>query len=176
MKSLSDEAYYSGLIFLKDFQKSAIDLPSEQRNRFVTLSSEISFLGRQFLDEARSSRPPVYIESSDLSDLKDRGMGARLRLQAKFTNRKLLVYPNSLQAQMIMRSAPAEEPRRRLYIAANTSPPEHVQTLEKLLRARAELSRLVGSESYAHMALDDKMARSPGEQTCNVYFQMAYLL
>ncbi|KAG6871902.1 Mitochondrial intermediate peptidase [Termitomyces sp. Mi166 len=88
-------------------------------------------------------------------------MGVRLQLQAQFTQRDLLVYPGSLQAQMIMRSAPSEEPRRRLYIAANSSTPEQIRILEELLRTRGELAKLVGKESYAAMTLGDKMAKTP---------------
>lgn len=119
-------------------------------------------LGRQFLNEAAGARPPAAIRPSELEGLKDGGMGARLHLQARFTNRPLLVYPGSLQAQMIMRSAPTEEPRRKLYVAANSSTPGQIETLERLLRARAELARLCGKESFAHLTLIDKMANSPG--------------
>ncbi|KDQ63283.1 hypothetical protein JAAARDRAFT_29301 [Jaapia argillacea MUCL 33604] len=161
VKSLSREAYQTALIFWRDFEKSGIDLPPEERNRFVTLSSEILSLGRQFLNEASAARPPTAIKSSELAGLKDKGMGVRLQLQARFTQKDLLVYPGSLQAQMIMRSAPAEEPRRKLYIAANSSAPEQIETLERLLQARAKLARLVGRESYAHMTLLDKMAKCP---------------
>ena len=89
-------------------------------------------------------------------------MGARLRLQAEFTQRDLMVYPGSLQAEMIMQSAPLEEPRRKVYMASNSSTPEQIRTLENLLRARGELARLVGKESFAQMTLTDKMAKSPG--------------
>ncbi|EJF66856.1 mitochondrial intermediate peptidase [Dichomitus squalens LYAD-421 SS1] len=161
IQSLSPEAYQTALIFWRDFEKSGIDLPPEQRNRFVSLSTEILVLGRQFLNETAAPRPPAQIQWSELQGIKDLGMGARLRLQAQVTKRDLLVYPGSLQAQMIMRSAPAEEPRRKLYMAANYSTPGQIQVLERLLRARGELARLVGKESYAHMALVDKMAKSP---------------
>ncbi|EPQ60415.1 mitochondrial intermediate peptidase [Gloeophyllum trabeum ATCC 11539] len=161
VKSLSREAYQTALIFWRDFEKSGIRLPPEQRNEFVSLSSEIIVLGRQFLNEAAAPRPPATITSSELRDLKDKGMGVRLQLQARFTQRELLVYPGSLQAQMIMRSAPSEEPRRKLYIASNSSTAEQIATLENMLKARARLARLVGKDSYAHMTLADKMARSP---------------
>lgn len=162
VKSLSPEAHQTALIFWRDFEKSGIDLPPEQRNRFVSLSTEISLLGRQFLNETSSARPPALIKPAELQGLKDMGMGARLRLQAQVTNRDLLVYPGSLQAQMIMRSAPAEEPRRKVYMAANSSTQEQIETLERLLRARGELAQLVGKPSFAHMTLSDKMAKSPG--------------
>ena len=162
MQTLGPEAYQTALVFWHDFEKSAIHLPPQQRNRFVSLSSEILVLGRQFLNEANRARPPTTIKPSELRGIKDQGMGIRLQLQARFTQRDLLVYPGSLQAQMIMRSAPDEEPRRRLYMAANSSSPEQIEQLERLLRARAELARLVGRESFAHMTLADKMAKSPG--------------
>lgn len=162
VKTLSPEAYKTALIFWLDFEKSAINMPTEQRQRFVSLSSDIQTLGREFLSQANSARPPTSITPSELTGLKDKGMGVRLQLQARFTQRDLLVYPGSLQAQMIMRSAPEEEPRRRVYIAANSSTPEQIQILEQLLHTRGELAQLVGRESYADMALDDKMAKSPG--------------
>ncbi|KAI0719962.1 mitochondrial intermediate peptidase [Cerioporus squamosus] len=161
VKSLSQEAHQTALIFWRDFEKSGIDLPPAQRERFVSLSTDILVLGRQFLNETAAARPPARIQYSELQGLEDLGMGARLRLQAQVTKRDLLVYPGSLQAQMIMRSAPAEEPRRKVYMAANSSTPEQLELLERLLRARAELALLVGKESYAHMTLGDKMAKSP---------------
>lgn len=89
-------------------------------------------------------------------------MGRRIQHQALSTKRSLLVYPGSLQAQMIMRSAPEEEPRKQIYTAANSSTPEQIKALERMLAKRAELAQLVGVESYGHMQLSDKMAKSPG--------------
>ncbi|PPQ67160.1 hypothetical protein CVT25_005761 [Psilocybe cyanescens] len=161
VKTLTPEAYQTALIFWRDFEKSAIDLPPTERNKFVSLSSDILVLGRQFLEAANAPRAPASIKHSDLAGLKDKGMGVRLQLQAQFTKRDLLVYPGSMQAHMIMRSAPEEEPRRRMYLAANSSTPEQIEVLEALLRKRAELAQLVGRKSFAHMTLDDKMAKTP---------------
>ncbi|KIY67213.1 mitochondrial intermediate peptidase [Cylindrobasidium torrendii FP15055 ss-10] len=161
VKSLSPEAYQTALIFWHDFEHSAINLPDAQREKFVSLSTEILVLGRQFLRDVNAPRPPASIRPSELSGLKDQGLGVRLKLQARFTQRDLQVYPGSVQAQMIMRSAPAEEPRRRVYIAANSSTPGQIQVLEEILRKRAELARLVGRESFAELTLDNKMAKTP---------------
>jgi intermediate peptidase len=164
VKSLSQEALQTALIFWRDFEKSAIKLPPEQRERFVSLSSEILSVGHEFVTEASAPRPPVKIKPSELEGLKDQGMGARLQRQAWFTQKDLLVYPGSHQAHMIMRAAPDEEPRRKVYMAAHASSPEQIERLERLLGARAQLSRLVGWDSYAGMTLNDKMAKTPGEQ------------
>ncbi|KAH9898220.1 mitochondrial intermediate peptidase [Cubamyces lactineus] len=161
VESLTQEARQTAQTFWRDFEKSGIHLPPAQRERFVALSTEIMILGRQFLNETVAPRPPARIQFSELQGVKDLGMGARLRLQAQVTKRDLLVYPGSLQAQMIMRSAPAEEPRRKVYMATNSSTPAQIDLLERLLRTRGELASLVGQESYAHMTLTDKMAKSP---------------
>ncbi|KIL71684.1 hypothetical protein M378DRAFT_65150 [Amanita muscaria Koide BX008] len=161
VKSLSPEAYQTALIFWRDFEKSAINLSPGQRQKFVTLSSEILVLGREFLEGVSAPRPPASIKPTELSGLKDKGLGVRLQLQAHFTQRDLLVYPGSVQAHMIMRAAPEEEPRKRVYIAANSSTPQQINVLETLLCKRAELARLVGYESFAHMTLDDKMVKTP---------------
>ncbi|KAI3622613.1 mitochondrial intermediate peptidase (MIP) [Moniliophthora roreri] len=160
-QSLGPEALQTALIFWTDFEKSAINLPPAQREQFVRLSSEIIVLGRHFLHEASSPRPPVAITPTELVGLKDQGMGVRLQLQARFTQRDLMVYPGSLQAQMIMRSAPSEEPRRKLYIGAHSSTQEQLDILEALLRKRAELAQLVGWKSFADLTLDTKMAKNP---------------
>ncbi|KAA1467993.1 mitochondrial intermediate peptidase [Dentipellis sp. KUC8613] len=159
--SLSREALQTALIFWRDFEKSGVNLPPAQRDRFVSLSTEILILGRQFLNQASNAKPPAAIKPHELKGLKDHGLGSRLQLQTRFTQRDLLVYPGSLQAQMIMRSAPEEEPRRKVYMASNSSSPEQVEVLEALLRTRGQLAQLVGSQSFAHMTLADKMAKSP---------------
>ncbi|KAH0838015.1 mitochondrial intermediate peptidase [Lanmaoa asiatica] len=161
VQSLSQEAYQTALIFWRDFEKSAIKLPPEQRERFVSLSSEILSLGHEFVTQASAPRPPAVIEPSELDGLKDEGMGARLRRQAWSTQKSLLVYPGSHQAYMIMSSAPNESPRQKLYLAAHTSSQRQIECLEQLLHARAELARLVGWDSYAGMTLNDKMAKTP---------------
>lgn len=159
--ALSKEGQETALVFWRDFEKCAIDLPDAQRNRFVSLSTEILVLGRQFMNDELRVRPPAVIRAEELDGLKDRGMGIRLKNQAFWTRRDLQVYPGSPQAQMIMRSAPNEEPRRKVYLASNSSTQEELYLLEQLLKTRAELARLVGSRSFAHMELIGKMAKSP---------------
>lgn len=173
VKSLSPEAYQTALIFWRDFEKSAIRLPPASREKFVSLSSEILSLGHEFVTQASTPRSAAMIEASELEGLRDDGMGVRLRRQASSTQKSILVYPGSHQAYMIMRSAPKESPRQKLYVAAHSSTRRQVECLERLLRARAELARLVGWDSYASMTLHDKMARTPGgsSRVC-----MAYLL
>lgn len=161
VNTLSPEAHQTALIFWRDFAKSGIDLAPEQRQRFVSLSSEILVLGRSFLNEAHAARPPVTLDLDDLRGGSSKGL---LRLKLKNSRTPLQIYSGSAEARLIMQSPLEDVARRKLYLAAHSSTPEQLDVLERLLRARAELSRLVGRESYAHMVLEDKMAKSPGQQ------------
>lgn len=161
VNTLSPEAYQTALIFWRDFAKSGINLTPEQRQRFVSLSSEILVLGRSFLNEANTTRPPVTLTPEDIRGGKSRALSL---LKLKSSRRNLQIYPGSAESQLIMQSPSEEVARRKLYLSAHSSTPEQLEVLDRLLRARAELSRLVGRESYAHMVLEDKMAKSPGQQ------------
>jgi intermediate peptidase len=163
--SLSNEALQTAYIFLRDFEKHGIHLPEQQRQQVVALSSSILSLGRDFLSDAGEDRPPALIKPSELEGMKDTGGKSRFQMQSRLFNRDLQVYPGSLQAQMIMRSAPAEEPRRKVFISAHSSSPERIQLLETLLRARAYLAQVLGRGSFAQLTLADKMAKSPGMPT-----------
>ncbi|KAG1828109.1 mitochondrial intermediate peptidase [Suillus variegatus] len=149
VKSLSREALQTALIFWHDFEKSAIKLSPEQREKFVSLSSRfclwVTSLSRKLLLRGRRTKGWALV-------FKDKHF---------FTQKDLLVYPGSHQAYMIMRAAPDEEPRRKVYMAGHTSSAEQIDRLERLLNARAQLSCLVGWNSYAGMTLSDKMAKTP---------------
>ena len=72
------------------------------------------------------------------------------------------VDPHSWEGRVLARQHPDEDVRRRLTVAAQAAPEEHVEVLDELLRTRARLAALVGRDSWAEVALEDKMARTPG--------------
>jgi mitochondrial intermediate peptidase len=72
------------------------------------------------------------------------------------------VRPDSPEARRVLRYSTSEEARRKIYVAQNASRAENVETLEQLLRERAELAVLVGHKSYSDMLLKDKMGKNPG--------------
>ncbi|QRW00380.1 metallopeptidase MepB [Ceratobasidium sp. AG-Ba] len=154
---LSPEEKQVALLFIRDFEKSGIHLPEKQRWDFVNISDQILSLGRQFLTEAAAPRPDLKIRVQDLE-----GVPLNvLRTLASDANRRgeVWITPNSWEARMILRHATNEGLRRQVFTASNAIVPEYVKTLEDLLKARADLARLVGSKSYAAMSLSEKMAK-----------------
>jgi intermediate peptidase len=48
-----------------------------------------------------------------------------------------------------------------MYMGINSATPQQLSTLHDLLQSRAQLATLLGSQSFGHMYLCDKMARTP---------------
>ncbi|KAI9823571.1 MAG: Mitochondrial intermediate peptidase [Thelocarpon impressellum] len=142
-------------ILIKDFAKSAIDLPERTRQKFVELSNDISRLGPDFVDGMTPEKPYLVIGSSRLKGL-DPLLAKQLTRFGKATLPTV-----GAQANLALRNVEDAGLRKELYMANRTASREQIYRLDELLRKRAELARLSGYESYGHMTLQDKMAMSP---------------
>lgn len=154
--SWSEEEETVAILLRQDFLKSAIHLPKESRDRFVALSQGISEVGSDFVDHMRPEKMQISMASS-----KFQGMDPRLA--RKYTSFGRLNLPTmSPEATVALRSVMIEETREKIYHATRTASTRSIETLETLLRLRAELADLSGFQSYGQMALRDRMmAKSP---------------
>lgn len=144
---------------LKDFSKSAIDLPQKQRERFVELSSNIKQLGTTFLQNMAPAKSTLTL---DIDRLK--GMDPLILQHLTSTGRrgKVLLPTTGSYAVAALRDVEEEAVRREIYIAGRMASEDQIQILDKFLELRAEVAALSGYQSYAEMNLSDKMAQSPG--------------
>lgn len=143
-------------IMLKDFSKSAIDLPEEQRKKFVSLSSEINRLGTTFLRDMNRASPVLGLNLGRLKGM-DPSM---LRQITNFRGKALLptAGPFPLAA---LRTVEDEAVRREIYVASKTAADRQIRILQDILQLRAEVAKLSGYRTYAEMIMSDKMAKSP---------------
>ena len=153
----NDEEKMVTQILLKDFSKSAIDLPDEKRQAFVDLSNRISQLGTQFIRDMGPERSSIYFQNRQLKDVDP--LVLQYAMKRHLTGISIpTVGPVAVTA---LRSMKDESARRELYIAGRTSPKPHLQTLQDFLQTRAKVANLSGYASYADMNLSDKLAKSP---------------
>ncbi|CAK7197486.1 Mitochondrial intermediate peptidase [Sporothrix eucalyptigena] len=156
VSSWSEEERTVAEMLKLDFTKSAVNLPQASRDRFVDLSQQISEVGSRFVDSMAPAQPWVDLPSSACRGLDP--MVAR-----RFTRGSTLRLPAvSGEAALALRTIYDEDARKTIYYASRTASPLSVATLEEMLGLRSELARLAGFDSYAHMALRDRMmAKSP---------------
>ena len=139
-----------------DFTKSAVNLPQNYRDRFVQLSSEISAAGSAFVQEMVPEQRELALPSSQL-----RGMDP-VQARALTWGGKVHLPTLSAQAALALRTVHDSDARKLIFYASRTASSRSVQILEYMMRLRSELATLSGFESYAHLALRDRMmARSP---------------
>ncbi|WPH04197.1 Hypothetical protein R9X50_00708500 [Acrodontium crateriforme] len=151
----SEEERTVAAILIKDFSKSAIDLPDVDRQAFVDISNEIAQVGTDFVDNIAAEQSTLSFESSRL-----KGMDPVFVRQ--LTRWGSVSLPTvGMPATVALRTVEDAEIRREIYMANRTSSKENLHRLETLLRRRAELANLSGYDSFAHMTLTDKMAKSP---------------
>ena len=143
-------------ILLKDFGQSAIDLPEEERQRFIELSNETKRLGHVFIE---NMEPRISHLRFDVDQLK----GMNPQVVARYSSKRgQVVLPTAGPAPYLaLDSVKDETVRREIYVHGRQSSPAHIQTLETLMKARAEIASLSEHKSYAHRSLEDKMAKSP---------------
>lgn len=154
--SWNEEERMVAQVLLKDFANSAIELPAEKRLRFVELSNQMKMLGNQFLDSMTPTKS--YIDL-DIRQLK----GIDPLTVARWSNgRSKVRLPTVGDVPYVaLGTVEDEATRREIFIAGRQSSKNQIRLLERLMVARAEIASLSGYESYAHMNLSDKLAKSP---------------
>ncbi|KAL1303313.1 hypothetical protein AAFC00_006717 [Neodothiora populina] len=153
--SWSEEEKTVANILMKDFAKSAIDLAEGDRQAFVDISNDIAEVGPMFVDDMAAEKPVLQFQSSRL-----KGMDPTVVRQ--LTRWGSVSLPTiGMPAMLALRTVDDADTRREIYMANRTSSKTNIERLEHLLHRRAELAKLSGYDSFAHMALTDKMAKSP---------------
>jgi intermediate peptidase len=162
-----EEEKMVGKILQRDFSKSAIHLPQDKKNRFVSLSQEINNVGSGFAESMSPAKPYLVLvknklQGADPTLLKNFVPDARW-VYGKWTSggRNVYLPTVGMPSLMALRSVDDAEIRKEIFIASRTASQSTIDTLEAMLKKRAELANLVGYESYLHMALEDKMLSHP---------------
>lgn len=148
-------------LLLTDFEKSGIHMPVKSRNRFVALNDTIQQLGQQFSNSAFPHEQTVTFDNAYVElDGVPRRVVKSLVEETNSSN-TAVVHVDSEIANLILRTARNPETRSRMFSAMNSASTGQIQTLEELLKARADLANLLEKESYAQYFLKDKMVQTP---------------
>ena len=143
-------------ILLRDFAQSAIDLPENRRRRFVELSSQMKQLGSEFVEDMTTKDRYLDFQPSQLKGIDP------LMLSKYGTSQRRVSLPTVGETSYsALGSVQDEQTRRDIYIAGRQCPESQIQKLETLMRIRAEVASFSGYQSYAHMNLSNKLAKSP---------------
>ncbi|PGH36790.1 mitochondrial intermediate peptidase [[Emmonsia] crescens] len=151
----SEEEKITAEMLIRDFTKSGIHLPPEKKKRFVELCNNISDAGFKFVN---GMEPKIGQLSFDKYKL--RGMDPTLVDKLRRWSRVRIPIDGTMP-NIALKSVHDENTRKQIYLTSRKTSNAQIGRLTRLLEVRAELAQLTGYPSYAHMAMSDKMAKSP---------------
>lgn len=155
VKQLSHEEKVVGRLLLEDFKKSGVTLDDAGRESFVSLTTKISLLGRDFISSTHPKQDYIALSQSEAQ-----GMDPTLAQQLTQGN-TVYVPTGGVPGQLALRGMKNEKSRKLLWSKMRESSDKSIESLEELLVSRLDLARLMGKESYADYLLSDKMAGNP---------------
>ena len=160
---------------LRDFRLSGIELPKEKQQRFAEIQKRLSELSNRFSNnvlDATQGWTKLVTDEEELSGLPQSAKdSAAAEAQAKGEEGWLFTL-NFPSFQPVMTYADNRELRREVYTAfvtrasdqgPNAGEWDNAPLMEEILALRHEKAQLLGFESYAHLSVERKMARSPEE-------------
>ncbi|KAF3917891.1 Saccharolysin [Dactylellina cionopaga] len=147
-----------GRTLLSDFEKSGINLDDRSKRKFVSLSNDISRLGREFVNTASAAVPYIPFDATQLAGMEPWTVA---KLSKMSNTGKVYLPARGPVAHHALQTATDVEVRATIYKEQQTASDRQIVLLEELLRKRGALANLVGRESHAAVTLVDKMARSP---------------
>ncbi|RMZ70635.1 mitochondrial intermediate peptidase [Pyrenophora seminiperda CCB06] len=153
-------------ILIEDFSRFGIGLDDKTRQRLVDLSGEIAEVGNQFVEGMAPETLELKFKSTKL-----KGLDPKLaKALTKWGETSISTMHQESQA--VLRFVENAEVRRETYQAVRTASKPSIARLEKMLKLRAELAQTSGYETFAHMTLENKMARTP--EAVNTFLKALY--
>ncbi|KAL5116794.1 Mitochondrial intermediate peptidase [Pleosporales sp. CAS-2024a] len=165
-ESWSEEERIVARILMEDFARFGIGLDEATRQKLVDLSGEIAQVGSQFVEGMSPETQTLRFDSKRLKGL-DPSMAKAL---SKWGETSISTMHH--EAQAVLRFVQDADVRRETYAAVRTAGTSSIARLEKMLKLRAELAQSSGYETFAHMALENKMAKTP--EAVNTFLNALY--
>ena len=145
---------------LRDFRRSGVDRDEATRERVKALSEELVRVGQDFGKNIREDVRSVEVPASALAGLPEdyvRAHPANAQGQVTLTTDT----PDYLPFMTYSKDASSREALWRTYRMRGY--PKNTAVLEELVKKRHALATLLGYESWAAYATEDKMIRSASE-------------
>jgi thimet oligopeptidase len=143
---------------IRGYERSGMGLPQAERDRLNQIRQKLSDLSQTFAKNLREVNDSLELDPSQLAGLPQSyidGLEKTPSGKVKVT----LDYPSY---GPFMDLAQDSDLRRQLYMKyGSRAAARNLPILTEVLKLRQELAKVLGYQSYAHYAIEDRMARTP---------------
>lgn len=154
---------------LEQFEKTGVQLSAEKQKRLKDIIEESTKLSQDFAKNIRDNPHKVEFTPAEMKGLPDSYM-AGLKKNKKGNYLLGFDYP---EYQPFMELAESDEARKRYQTAyTRRGTEQNLQFMKKAIDLRYEMAQLFDKESYAHSALEFRMAKTP--EAVNSFLEDVY--
>ncbi len=154
---------------LEQFEKTGVQLSTEKQKRLKDIIEESTKLSQDFAKNVRDNPHKVEFTPAEMKGLPDSYM-AGLKKNEKGNYLLGFDYP---EYQPFMELAESDEARKRYQTAyTRRGTEQNLQFMKKAIDLRYEMAQLFDKESYAHSALEFRMAKTP--EAVNSFLEDVY--
>ena len=141
---------------LRDFKRSGVDRPEGTRAKVKELRDQLTQAMTEFARNIREGSRTIAGVTVEQLDGLPKDFIARHKPDAAGT---VTLTTNAADQRPVLMYAKSDELRRRMLVATyNVAAPENVAVLERILRVRGELARLLGYRNWAAYDAEVRMA------------------
>ena len=143
---------------LEQFENTGVQLSAEKQKRLKEIIEESTKLGQDFSKNVRDNPEKVEFTPAEMKGLPESYI-ANLKKNEKGNYLLGFDYP---EYQPFMELAESDEARKRYQTAyTRRGTEQNLQFMKKAIDLRYEMAQLFDKESYAHSALEFRMAKTP---------------
>lgn len=152
-----EERYYVEEL-MQSYKRNGLDLPDDKRAQVITLTKELGELSVAFMLTINSDASYITATFGQLN-------GVNLDVVEGLSRTEDGLYKVTVDYptyHAVIEHCTVADTRKRLYKAyQNRAYPQNKAVLDAIIKKRDQLAKLLGYQSYAHLNIDNEMARTP---------------
>jgi oligopeptidase A len=154
---------------LKDLKSSGVNLPAKEKKHLAKLNQKIAKLAQKFQNNITDAQDQLsfVVGSKELKGLSDRSLNNanEIAKSMELKDGKYFVDQPSGLIDDIMAHSENEAIRKKIYLKRRTLASkgkyDNSNLIDQIYKLKQEVASLLGYKDYAHMALEEQMAKTP---------------
>lgn len=157
-EKLTKEEQYFLLELNKEFKKEGFDLDDQKFQEINNLKKEIAKLCLDFENNLNQDKSELIVKKEELDGLSENFINSL----EKDLNNNFILKTNFPTQQEVLQNCSVSLTREKFYKTFNNKAyPKNLNLLEEIIKKRDLLAKKLGFKTYAHLDIDDEMAKDP---------------
>ncbi|GEQ66490.1 hypothetical protein JCM33374_g153 [Metschnikowia sp. JCM 33374] len=144
---------------VKAFKRSGLGLPQDKQDEVKKLKIELSNLSTAFAKNTNEENGFITFTKEKLDGVPDSVLEQFETIEENGVTKFKITfkYPDILP---VLKYSKNQETRKAAYLANSNKVPENAEILEKIIRVRFKVAKLLGYKTFSEFVLEERMAKS----------------